>query len=86
MIASRGATTAVDCEERVNLPRLPTDRLERAREALEASDRGSALLFDQKNIRYVTSTHIGEWARDKSMRCVLFARGRDPQQPTRGWR
>ena len=36
------------------------------------------LLFDQNNIRYVTSTHIGEWARDKSARCVLLPRDGDP--------
>ena len=36
------------------------------------------LLFDQNNIRYVTSTHIGEWARDKSARCVLLPRVGDP--------
>ena len=35
-----------------------------------ASDLGALLLFDPNNIRYVTSTHIGEWARDKSARCV----------------
>ncbi|MGO9884169.1 MAG: aminopeptidase P family N-terminal domain-containing protein, partial [Solirubrobacteraceae bacterium] len=69
---------AVDWEERVNLPRLRTDRLDRARAALEASDLGSLLLFDQNNIRYVTSTHIGEWARDKNARCVLMMRGHDP--------
>jgi Xaa-Pro aminopeptidase len=32
-------------------------------------------LFDPNNIRYVTSTHIGEWARDKNARYVLLCRG-----------
>jgi Xaa-Pro aminopeptidase len=36
------------------------------------------LLFDQNNIRYVTSTHIGEWARDKSARCALLPRKGEP--------
>ena len=36
------------------------------------------LLFDPNNIRYVTSTHIGEWARDKNARWVLLPRGDDP--------
>ena len=36
------------------------------------------LLFDPNNIRYVTSTHIGEWARDKNARCVLLPRDGDP--------
>ncbi len=78
MIASRGATLAVDWEQRVDYPRLRAERLERARAALRASDLGAVLLFDQNNIRYVTSTHIGEWARDKSARCVLLPREGDP--------
>jgi Xaa-Pro aminopeptidase len=78
MIASRGATMAVDWEQRVDFTRLREDRLERARASLRASDLGAVLLFDQNNIRYVTSTHIGEWARDKSARCVLLPREGDP--------
>jgi Xaa-Pro aminopeptidase len=74
-IASRGATMAVDWEQRVDFARLRAERLARARAALEASELGAVLLFDQNNIRYVTSTHIGEWARDKNARCVLLARG-----------
>ena len=77
-IASRGATMAVDWEQRIDFARLRTDRLEKARAALRASDVGALLLFDQNNIRYVSSTHIGEWARDKSARCVLLPREGDP--------
>ncbi len=66
---------AVDWEQRVDFSRLRGDRLNRAREALEASELGALLLFDPNNIRYVTSTHIGEWARDKSARYVLLPRG-----------
>jgi Xaa-Pro aminopeptidase len=78
MIASRGATMAVDWEQRIDFPRLRQDRLERARQSLRASELGAVLLFDQNNIRYVTSTHIGEWARDKSARCVLLPRQGEP--------
>jgi Xaa-Pro aminopeptidase len=77
-IASRGATMAVDWEQRIDFARLRTERLERARASLRESDLGALLLFDQNNIRYVTSTHIGEWARDKSARCVLLPREGDP--------
>jgi Xaa-Pro aminopeptidase len=77
-IASRGATMAVDWEQRIDFAKLRTDRLERARASLRDSDLGAVLLFDQNNIRYVTSTHIGEWARDKSARCVLLPREGDP--------
>jgi Xaa-Pro dipeptidase len=77
-IASRGATMAVDWEQRIEFPRLRADRLARAKASLEASDLGALLLFDPNNIRYVTSTHIGEWARDKNARWVLMPRGEDP--------
>jgi Xaa-Pro aminopeptidase len=68
----------VDWEERWNVDRLRTYRLGRARAALDTSDVGAMLLFDFNNIRYVTSTHIGEWARDKMTRYALLTRGGDP--------
>jgi len=68
----------VDWEERWNVDRLRTYRTSRARAALAASDLGAVLLFDFNNIRYVTSTHIGEWARDKMTRYALLTRGGDP--------
>jgi Xaa-Pro dipeptidase len=68
----------VDWEERWNVERLRSYRLGRARAALDASDVGAMLLFDFNNIRYVTSTHIGEWARDKMTRYALLSRGGDP--------
>ncbi len=77
-IASRGATMAVDWEQRIDFARLRAERLRRAQDALRASDLGALLLFDPNNIRYVTSTHIGEWARDKNARYVLLARDDDP--------
>jgi len=68
----------VDWEERWNVDRLRTYRTTRARDALAASELGAVLLFDFNNIRYVTSTHIGEWARDKMTRYALLTRGGDP--------
>ena len=68
----------VDFEERVDFARLRTYRLSRARAALEASDLGAMLLFDINNIRYVTATMIGEWARDKVARYALLTRGGEP--------
>lgn len=68
----------VDWEERWNAERLRTYRFGRARDALAASDLGAVLLFDFNNIRYVTSTHIGEWARDKMTRYALLTRGGAP--------
>lgn len=69
---------AVDFEERVDFPRLHRYRLERARAALDASELGALLCFDMNNIRYLTSTHIGEWARDKICRYALLTRGGEP--------
>ena len=51
---------------------------QRSRAALAASDLGAVLLFDFNNIRYVTSTHIGEWARDKMTRYALLTKGGEP--------
>jgi Xaa-Pro aminopeptidase len=71
-------TMGVDFEERVDYRRMHRYRLGRAQAALDASDLGALLLFDDNNIRYVTSTKIGEWARDKLSRWVLLPRGGDP--------
>jgi Xaa-Pro aminopeptidase len=68
-------TMGVDFEERVDYRRLHRYRLGRAQAALEASDLGALLLFDDNNTRYVTSTKIGEWARDKLSRWTLVVRG-----------
>jgi Xaa-Pro aminopeptidase len=77
-IASRGATRAVDWEQRVDYDRLRTHRLARAKAALDASELGALLLFDPNNLRYVTSTAIGTWERDKNIRFALLPRGEDP--------
>jgi Xaa-Pro aminopeptidase len=77
-IASRGATMAVDWEQRVDFDRLRRARLENTKRALEASDLGALLLFDPNNIRYVTSTAIGTWERDKNIRFTLVPRSGDP--------
>jgi Xaa-Pro dipeptidase len=68
----------VDFEERVDFTRLRAHRLARAREALDASDLGALLLFDINNIRYVSATMIGEWARDKVARYALLTRAGEP--------
>jgi Xaa-Pro dipeptidase len=77
-IASRGATMAVDWEQRVNFDRLRTHRLGRAKASLRDSDLGALLLFDPNNLRYVTSTAIGTWERDKNIRFALLFRDDDP--------
>jgi Xaa-Pro aminopeptidase len=69
---------AVDWEQRVDLDRLRTQRLQRLSEHLERSELGSLLTFDFANIRYMTATHIGTWAMDKLIRFALLPRGGQP--------
>ena len=76
-VASPGSMN-VDWEERWDVDRLRQYRFGRADAALAASDLGAVLLFDFNNIRYTTSTHIGEWARDKMTRYALLTRGGRP--------
>ena len=68
----------VDYEERINFQRLHKYRLGRAKQALSNSQAGSLLCFDNNNIRYLTSTVIGEWSRDKIARYSLLPQGHDP--------
>jgi Xaa-Pro dipeptidase len=68
----------VDFEERIDFRRLHRYRLGRTRLALAASGLGSLLCFDQYNIRYITSTVIGNWARDKFTRYALLAGDAEP--------
>ncbi|PYM20060.1 MAG: aminopeptidase [Candidatus Rokuibacteriota bacterium] len=70
--------TQVDFEERVDFRRLHAYRLARVRQALAGSGLGGLLLFDQYNIRYVSSTVIGEWARDKLTRWTLLTGNGEP--------
>ncbi len=65
---------SVDFEERVDFGRLREHRLGRAMAALEASDLGALLVFDNNNIRYLTGVAIGEWTRDKLCRYALYTR------------
>jgi Xaa-Pro aminopeptidase len=66
----------VDFEERIDFRRLHNYRLARTRNALAKSELGALLVFDQYNIRYISSTVIGDWARDKLTRwCLLTGNG-----------
>src|SRR2546427_11022886 len=69
-------TTQVDFEERVDFRRLHRYRLARTRGALAKSGMGAMLSFDQYKVRYISSTVIGEWARDKLIPyCLLTGTG-----------
>ena len=68
----------VDWEERVDFRRLHEYRLKRTREAIANAGLGAVLVFDMNNIRYITSTHIGEWARDKVARFAMLTPTGEP--------
>jgi Xaa-Pro dipeptidase len=69
---------SVDFEERVDFRRLHRYRVARTRQALKASELGAILSFDNNNTRYITSTAIGEWSRDKMCRFALLAGDAEP--------
>src|SRR3989442_14969040 len=69
----------VDFEERVDFRRLHAYRLGRGRQALAGSGLGALLVFDHHNIRYISSTVIGEWARDKLPRRGLLTGNGQPR-------
>lgn len=69
---------AVDFEERVNFRRLHNYRVARSKMALDKSGYGAILCFDNNNIRYLTSSVIGEWSRDKICRYALFTASAKP--------
>ncbi len=68
----------VDFEERVDFRRLHDYRIGRVRRALAGSGLGALLVFDQHNIRYISGTVIGEWARDKLIRYSLLTGPGEP--------
>ena len=71
-------TMAKDWEAGVDYRKLAQDRLHRARNSIRSAGLGGVLCFNVDNVRYITATHIGEWARDKFDRyCVCPADG-DP--------
>src|SRR5262249_45630143 len=64
----------VDFEQRVDFARLREYRLARAMGAMQDSNLGALLVFDNNNIRYLTGVAIGEWTRDKLCRYALYTR------------
>jgi Xaa-Pro aminopeptidase len=64
----------VDFEERVSFDRLRAYRLSRIQQALDASDLGAVLVYDNNNIRYLTGVAIGEWTREKLSRYAIYTR------------
>ncbi len=68
----------VDWELRVDYDRMRKDRLARARAQMEKAGLGALLCMDPNNVRYLTSTHLGEWSRDKFTRYCVLPKNGDP--------
>lgn len=69
---------ATDVEQRIDFDAMREYRLQRAREQMEKYDLGALLCMDMDNVRYITSTHLAEWARGKFFRWCVLPRGGDP--------
>jgi Xaa-Pro dipeptidase len=69
---------ATDVEQRIDFDAMRAYKLERVREQMERYDLGALLCMDMDNIRYITSTHLAEWARDKYVRWCVLPRGGEP--------
>ncbi len=67
-------TMATDWEAGVDFNRLVRDRSSKAQQAIKDAGLGAFLCFNFDNIRYITSTHIGEWCRDKMNRYAICPR------------
>jgi len=69
---------ASDVEKRIDFDSMRKYKLKRAQEQMEKHDLGALLCFDPDNIRYITSTNLAEWARDKFIRWCVLPRGGEP--------
>lgn len=69
---------AVDYEQRVDYPRLRKERLDRAKEQLNASGAGALITWDEANIRYLTSYYVTTPMRPAEIQCVFLPRNGEP--------
>jgi Xaa-Pro aminopeptidase len=70
--------TGADWQRRVDFERLRQDRLQRAREQMDAHDLGALLLFAGANIRYVTGSYQGNWKYNINIRYAVLPQGGEP--------
>jgi Xaa-Pro aminopeptidase len=68
--------TGADWQYRVDFDRLRKERLQRARDAMQAAGLGAMVLYAGANVRYVTGSYQGNWKYNIDIRyCVLPADG-----------
>ena len=70
--------TGADWQYRVDFDRLRKDRLQRAREQMNAHDLGALVLFAGANIRYVTASYQGNWKYNINIRYAVLPNGGEP--------
>jgi len=70
--------TGADWQYRVDFDRLRKERLQRAREQMDAHDLGALVLFAGANIRYVTGSYQGNWKYNINIRYVVLPNGGEP--------
>ena len=69
---------AVDHELRIDYPKLRRERLEKTRISMQKDNLGALLVYNPDNVRYITSTKLGEWVNNKMNRYCLLMKDRDP--------
>jgi Xaa-Pro aminopeptidase len=70
--------TGADWQYRVDFERLRQDRLQHAREQMDAHDLGALVLFAGANIRYVTASYQGNWKYNINIRYAVLPNGGEP--------
>ena len=70
--------TGADWQYRVDFDRLRRERLQRAREQMDAFDLGALVLFAGANIRYVTGSYQGNWKYNINIRYCVLPNGGEP--------
>lgn len=85
---AKTGVTGLDWEQGVDFDRLRKERLARAQAAIAKAGLGAVITFNFDNIRYLTSTHVGLWCRDKMNRYAICpAKGEpflyDPAAPAK---
>jgi Xaa-Pro aminopeptidase len=69
---------ATDAEQRIDFEAMRAYKLQRIQTQLAQKDLGAMVCFDPDNIRYATSTAIGEWSKDKYVRWCIVPREGEP--------
>ena len=69
---------ATDMERRIDFDAMRKFKFARIQAQLEEKNLGGVICFDPDNVRYATSTTLGDWSRDKYVRWCVVPRGGEP--------